>query len=637
MQFKARPTSKGVTSDAPAPGSAGVPPADGANRRPNLPARCRRSQALSRHLPPSSLSQHNITSHRRRPPLPSLATRYSLLTTVLLALCSLALLLTTTGCSSVRKNYPKNPSHTLAPPPASESPVTQRIDTQLARHPAGQSGFRLLALSSEALAARLALADQATRSLDVQYYMIHDDPTGRLVLQHILAAADRGVRVRILIDDIHVAGNDRDVLALNAHPNIEVRLFNPFKGRQANGLAIFAQYLLDGRRLNRRMHNKSYIADSQIAIIGGRNIGDEYFDARQDVNFRDLDVMTIGPIVREITASFDTFWNDTAAYPLDAFYLRSKSSTEKLDRYRAALQKNAAPSPATASARTRLAHTGFAIAADDEPAPNAPGKAAPPLLPAPPPASPPPAQFRWCWGTAKLIADNPDKVNPDDDNAPAPKRGPHIGDTLAAIIATTQKKFLLISPYFVPRQQGVDLLAGLTARGATVKVLTNTLAATDVPMVHAGYARYRPALLRAGVELYELRDLPSKTRKSFFRGRRNSGISLHAKAFVIDDRHTFIGSMNIDPRSELLNTEMGVLVDSPELAHDVTAFFKEATDPDSSYQVHLASNDRNCNERLYWTGAPDGAPVTLRRDPGASVWRRTKAFLMRLLPIEGLL
>jgi len=233
--------------------------------------------------------------------------------------------------------------------------------------------------------------------------------------------------------------------------------------------------------------------------------------------------------------------------------------------------------------------------------------------------------------------DTPDKVDPGTDND-TEKRGPHIGDTLAAIIDTTRESFLLISPYFVPRPQGVELLAGLVARGARVQVLTNSLASTDVPLVHAGYSRYRPALLKAGVELYELQDLPSpQTRKRFFRGRRNAGMSLHAKTFVIDGRSTFIGSMNIDPRSELLNTEMGVLVDSPDLARDVAAFFREATAPDSSYQVLLSPPTRNCNEKLLWTGTPGEIPVTLRRDPKASLWLRAKINLLGLLPIEGLL
>ncbi len=533
-------------------------------------------------------------------------------------LLTLALLFAS-GCSSVRKNYPKIPSEALPPP--EDASITQRINRHLARQPAGYSGFRLLALSSEALTARIALAGQAVRSLDVQYYMIHDDPTGRLVTRHILAAADRGVRVRILIDDIHVAGRDRNILALDAHPHIEVRIFNPFKIRQDFALTIGTQFLFDGRRLNRRMHNKSFIIDSQIAIIGGRNIGDEYFDARQDVNFRDLDVLTVGPIVGEISRSFDEFWNSHAAYPLEAFY-HGASSTKDLDNLRVTLKENARPYPSTENVRV-LFTPGFAIHDDPDEDLSTDGDPLSPTLSAP--------RFRWCWAPAQLIADDPDKVNPGD-----PKKGPHIGDELAKVITTANKEVLLISPYFVPGLHGVEMFSDLARRGVDVSILTNSLASTDVAIVHAGYARYRAPLLEAGVKLYELRAIPPAKKKRFFHGKR-TGISLHAKAFVIDRRMTFIGSMNIDPRSELLNTEIGVLVESPELSRELALFFNEAVDPDSSYQVHLAPPDKHGNRKLYWTGEPDGEPVIFKTDPKASIWRRVKTTFLRLFPIEGLL
>lgn len=523
------------------------------------------------------------------------------------------------GCSSVRKNYPKIPSSAI-PPPA-DAGITQQINKRLAGQPAGYSGFRLLALSSEALTARLALASQAVSSIDVQYYMIHDDPTGRLVNRHILAAADRGVRVRILIDDINVAGRDRNILALDAHPHIEVRIFNPFKIRQSFALAIGTQFLFDGRRLNRRMHNKTFIVDSQVAIIGGRNIGDEYFDARQDVNFRDLDVLSVGPIVGEITRSFDDFWNSDAAYPLEAFYHRA-ASARNLDNLRATLKKKARPYPPTENVHVLFA-SDFAI--HDDPDDDFTTDDDPPS----PSLSPP--RFRWCWAPAQLIADDPSKADPRD-----PKKGPHIGDELAKVITTATSEVLLISPYFVPRPHGVEMFSSLARRGVDVSILTNSLASTDVAIVHAGYARYRAPLLEAGVKLHELRALPSASKKRFFHGKR-TGISLHAKAFVIDRRITFIGSMNIDPRSELLNTEIGVLVESPELSRELALFFSEAIDPDSSYQVHLAPPDGAGNRKLFWTGEPNGEPVIFKTDPKASIWRRVKTTFLRLFPIEGLL
>lgn len=530
------------------------------------------------------------------------------------------------GCTSIRKDYPKISSTTL-PPPASTS-ITKHITAQLAKQPEGYSGFRLLALSSEALAARIALADQAVSSLDIQYYMIHDDPTGRLVIQHVLAAADRGVRVRILIDDIHVAGRDHNILVLDAHPNIDVRIFNPFKIRENFALTVATQFLFDGRRLNRRMHNKSYIIDSQVAIIGGRNIGDEYFDARQDVNFRDLDVLSVGPIVAQIGKSFDEFWNSDSAYPLEAFH-NYPSTPEKLDRLRATLQKNARPYPSTNNVRVlftpSIATQDDADEAplDDDDDPTAPSSSGAPT-----------PRFRWCWAPAQLIADDPGKANPND-----LEKGPRIGEKLAKIITTANKEVLLISPYFVPRPQGVEMFADLTKRGVAVKILTNSLASTDVSLVHAGYARYRLPLLDAGVQLYELCPLSSVSsakKKRFFRGKRTA-ISLHAKAFVIDRQTAFIGSMNIDPRSELLNTEMGVLVHSPELSQQLAAFFNEAIEPDSSYQLHISEPDTYGNRKIYWTGEPDGKPATYKNDPNAGVWRRIKTTFMRIFPIEGLL
>ncbi|AWI10386.1 phospholipase D-like domain-containing protein [Ereboglobus luteus] len=348
-------------------------------------------------------------------------------------------LLLASGCSSVRKNYAKVASEALPPPPHTIN--TRHIAEQLAMQPEGHSGFRLLALGTEALTARIALADQAASSLDVQYYMIHDDSTGRLVIKHILAAADRGVRVRVLIDDIHVIGNDRNILAIDTHPNVEVRIFNPFKIRKSLALGLATQFLFDGRRLNRRMHNKSFIADNQVAIIGGRNIGDEYFDARQDMNFRDLDVLAVGPIVAQISQSFDDFWNSDAAYPLVAFYDQDKAS-KKLIALRATLEKNARDYPSTENIRVLFSPT-FAI--DDDPDDLFEDD-----LTESHAETPHPRRFNWCWAPAQLIADDPGKANPYD----APKKGPHIGEKLAEIITTANEELLLISPTLSPVPKG---------------------------------------------------------------------------------------------------------------------------------------------------------------------------------------
>jgi putative cardiolipin synthase len=522
-------------------------------------------------------------------------------------LATLALL--AAGCSSVRNNYHKPVSHALPPPAGTAAALL--IAEKTAAHPDGESGFRLLALSADALAARITLADDAARSIDVQYFSFHDDATGNLVASRLLAAADRGVRVRVLIDGTGTIGRDKDLLALDAHPNLEVRIFNPFKNRSSNTVSLATQIFIDGRRLNRRMHNKSFIVDNQIAIIGGRNIGDEYFDARQDMNYRDLDVITIGPVVAPMTGTFDTFWNSDYAYPITAFHSRPpKPGT--VARRRAAIE---AGSFALASA------AGIDALLDDGPLP-----------PRPPRASPTAVQPRWHWGPAQLIADDPLKANPD-----SPKKGPRLGEILDEMLPGTTDELIIISPYFVPRKQGVALLAGIERRGADVKVLTNSLASTDNLIVHTGYARYRRRLLEAGVELYELRPIPAAKPKTLFRGKRSRGISLHAKAIVIDRRVTFIGSMNLDPRAALLNTEIGVLVDSPSLATAVAQFFQEASEPDSSFQPRLLPSDDKGWRPLCWTGESDGREIKTYTEPRASLWRRIRAKVLRIFPIEGLL
>lgn len=518
-------------------------------------------------------------------------------------------LLLAAGCSSVRDHYHKPVSHAL-PPPAG-TPAALRIQEKTADHPADESGFRLLALSADALAARITLADTATRAIDVQYFSFHDDATGNLVASRLLAAADRGVRVRVLIDGTGAIGRDRDLLALDAHPNLEVRIFNPFKNRNSSTVSLATQFFIDGRRLNRRMHNKSFIIDNQIAIIGGRNIGDEYFDARQDMNYRDLDVITIGPVVAPISETFDTFWNSDYAYPVTAFHSRPPKP-DTIARRRAAIE---AGSFALSSAADIDALLGDG-----------------PLTPRQPRPTPTAVQPRWHWGAAQLIADDPLKANPF-----APKKGPRLGEILDEMLPETTNELIIITPYFVPRKQGVALLAGIERRGAEVKVLTNSLASTDNLIVHTGYARYRRRLLEAGVELYELRPIPAARPKLLFRGQRSRGISLHAKAIVIDRRVTLIGSMNVDPRAALLNTEIGVLVDCPSLATAVAQFFKEASEPDSSFRPRLLPPNGQGRRPLCWTGESDGQEIKTCVEPRASLWRRACARILRIFPIEGLL
>jgi putative cardiolipin synthase len=507
------------------------------------------------------------------------------------------------GCSSMRTDFVKKPSQAL--PAAFDTTSSRYVRAELDGHK-DLSGFRLLSKSTNALMSRIALADHAAHSIDLQYYIFNNDATGRLVAQHVLAAADRGARVRMLLDDISLSDEDRLLAALDAHPNIQIRLFNPFRTRSPSLPSKIAQFVLEGSRLNRRMHNKSFIVDNTVAVIGGRNIGDPYFDAGDDTNFRDLDVIAIGPVVADASRTFDDYWNSDAAYPVKAFKEMHASEAE-LEQLRAVLKQHA----------REFEQSDYAQAAFDE-LPN--GASA--------------DRFgSWFWGPATLVADQPEKVEGGPD-VPALRIGPK----LKAVLDTANSQVSLISPYFVPGKSGTQYLIELAKRGVNVSVLTNSLASTDEPAAHSGYARYRRDLLAGGVHLFELRPQPGGAQPATAQGT-SSGVSLHAKAAVIDGRYAFVGSMNMDQRSRLLNTEMGVIVDCPPLAAAVAQFFASATLPASAYQVELQSKDGGhvASGRMVWVSEKGGQQEVETSEPQATKLRKLEVDLMRLLPIEGLL
>lgn len=505
------------------------------------------------------------------------------------------------GCATLRTDLPKPVSTAL--PPTADSPSTRYVQSETSTH-GSDSGFRPLISNTNALMSRIVLIDHAQHSLDLQYYIFDNDATGRLVAQRILAAADRGVRVRILLDDLDIEGHKHDSVldGLDAHPNIEVRLFNPFKFRNRSLFSKAGQFIFDGRRLNRRMHNKSFIVDGMQAIIGGRNIGDAYFDAGDQVHFNDLDVLVIGPVVPKISSMFDRYWNDDSAFPVTA-YTSVEAKPEDLAKLRVALAKDA----------RAFAESDYAQAVSDE-LPNGPSAD---------------RKGRWFWGPATLIADDPAKVQPERDGSTR-----LIAPELREMLDASTSEALLISPYFIPGKGGVDYLAALVKRGVTTKVLTNALAATDEPEVHAGYSKYRVPLLEAGVDLFELRPIPGKPRKSSYGS--SSGESLHAKSMVVDRRRVFVGSMNLDPRSRKLNTEMGVIVDCPALAEALSKYFDSATAPENAYHVVLMrpKGKPDATPKLEWIAVDHGKPVTWDHDPGTSAWTRMRVDLMRVLPIE---
>jgi putative cardiolipin synthase len=516
--------------------------------------------------------------------------------------CLAGLLAVLSACATLRTDVPRPVSTAL--PPTVQSPLAREAQRQVQAHP-GQSGFRVLSGNTDALMSRIVLADHAARSIDLQYYIFADDATGRLLAQRLLAAADRGVRVRLLLDDLDVIEQDPLLDALDAHPNIEVRLFNPFRVRNRSIWSKALQFTVDGARLNRRMHNKSFTVDNLFTVVGGRNIGDAYFDAGNEIHFRDLDVLAIGPVVGETSGVFDRYWNSDAAFPVTAYDVHH-ATARNLSHARATLQ----------GAAREFAESDYAQA----------------MLDALPDGSSADRSGRWDWGAARVVADDPAKVEPGEK-----RRALRLTHDLGAMLdaATTNVQF--VSPYFIPGRDGVEYLRTLVARGVKVSVLTNSLAATDEAAVHAGYARYRRGLLAGGIELYELRPLggapPAEAHGT------SSGISLHAKTLVVDAREVFVGSMNMDPRSRLLNTEMGVIVDSPALARRIMQFFDSATQPENAFKVELVPQGGRSAARapMRWTARYDGRLVEFDHDPETSAARRARVALMRLLPIESLL
>ena len=488
-------------------------------------------------------------------------------------------------------------------PPTVGTPAARYVHAETDKHQ-DQSGFRLLIRSTDALMSRVALADHAQHSLDLQYYIFDNDATGRLMAQRLLAAADRGVRVRLLVDDINASQAIDLFDALDTHPNIEVRLFNPFATKKPSVFSKAAQFLLDTHRLNRRMHNKSFIADGNVAIVGGRNIGDAYFDAGEDTHFRDLDLIAIGPVVPQASHAFDEYWNCDAAYPVKAFHGKHADHVD------------------LAKLRTELAHDARAFAQSDY---------AQATLDALPYGASADRKGQWFWGPATLVADQPAKIEATEDQPEL-----RIGPDIKAMADGTQHELLLISPYFIPGERGTAYLDALARRGVTVKVLTNLLASNDEPIVYSGYSRYRRPLLESGVQLYELRPAAGAPQR-VTTGGTSSGVSLHAKAIVVDRRKVFIGSMNMDTRSKLLNTEMGIIVDCPPLAAAVTAFFDSATLPEQAYRVILKQDGSAHGGAMQWQATEHGKPVTYDHDPGATTGRRVEVQMLKLLPLESLL
>ena len=504
---------------------------------------------------------------------------------------ALAMALLLGACSAaVNWDYPRMPSNAFAHPETTNVGALFREASE--QHP-GLSGFSLVQHGEDAFLARLAMADLAEKTLDAQYYIWDSDTTGRILASRLMRAADRGVRVRILIDDNYQTGEKDFLIAgLDGHPNIEVRLFNPVTNRFWRTLS----FLADFGRVNHRMHNKLLVVDNAVGIVGGRNIGDVYFGVRADHNYRDLDVLTSGPIVREISASFDMFWNSDWAIPVGATV--KELPTEKdwkamLKQLEDNISATGYPYPIYQNLdelRTRLVQI----------------------------------RDNFVWAPGSVLVEHPSRVATDAEIGVIHK-------ALSLRLSEVEHEVLIESPYFVLPDPTIEGVRQLTARGIKVRALTNSAASNDVIAAHAGYVNTREKLLKAGAELYELRpDTNMERRWSVLSDK--SRAALHCKSIVFDRKSVFIGSFNLDPRSSTLNTEIGVMINSPEIASQVAKIMDEGVSPDSAYQVTLDNDDR-----LVWTAENNGEKVQHDKDPETNIWDRLLFDFIAILPIEHLL
>jgi putative cardiolipin synthase len=496
--------------------------------------------------------------------------------------------------------YPKIASTALAHP---EETALGKVVAARAKNHAGLSGFRLFASGSDAFTLRVQLANRAQRTLDIQYFIFKDDDTGQLLMSAILHAASRGVRVRMLIDDTAARGQDDRVALLAANPNVEVRLYNPFYYRGPLAFIRYAEFALTMSRLDYRMHNKLFVADNAMAIAGGRNVGDEYFDAGDAPQFGDYDVLAVGPIVRELSKSFDAYWNDRLSIPVRALF-RDTPTAGRFEALKQDLSEH--KEEMHQSEEERSVRSGNPLASILE------------------------QDTGIVWAKAEVLVDSPDKASVEGGD----EIGALFRRRLLAAARDVQKELLIVSPYFVPGAQGEKLLLDLAKRGVTVRVLTNSMLSTDVPAVHAGYRGYRVPLLEGGVQLYEVKPLPGKPqpRNGVLKSPSSGRFSLHAKAWVFDRRQTFIGSANFDGRSLHLNTEIGLMIDSPEIARQVVTRFNAIANPANSFV--LALEGEGSGRHLVWKSVKDGNPIVYRTEPGDDRLREFLVDLYGLLPID---
>jgi putative cardiolipin synthase len=462
------------------------------------------------------------------------------------------------------------------------------------------TGFRILNVGVDGFLTRVQMIDAAERTLDLQYFIFRGDQTGRLITAALMRAADRGVRVRVLIDDGDVVSGDEQILALLDHPSAEIRIFNPFAYRGHSTFRRGIEFLFNSRRLNYRMHNKLFVADNAVALVGGRNIGNQYFQMEPESQFADDDVFTAGPIVQQLSKTFDEYWNSKLAIPAAA--LGGHNAAAPAPR-RQLMQKLDSPGiDYVAMLNTQEPYAGMIA-----------------------------GRLPLTWANAQVVCDSPDKK----DVEHGARRGRLMTRPVAKAAAEVKSELLMVTPYFVPAKDELQTLDTLLQSQVRVAILTNSLLSAPELLAQSGYIGYRLPLLRSGGDLYEIRSDLGNSRGSgqTVRISRFGNYALHAKLFVFDRQKLFIGSMNYDQRSKRLNTEVGLIIDSPALALQMAARFEQLTQPENSYVLTLRGGSAVSPPHVAWATVENGKPVEYMQEPARSAWQRLKLKFLALLPM----
>ncbi len=510
------------------------------------------------------------------------------------------------GCATLPpgSNFPKAASLAFAHP--EETPLGMQFDKAAKKH-SGNSGFRIIPAGANGFLIRMQMINAAEQTLDLQYYIFRGDDTGRLLTSAVLRAADRGVRVRILVDDGETEPGDEQIMTLAAHRSIEVRLFNPFAYRGHVELFRAVEFMFDASRLDYRMHNKLFVVDNAVALVGGRNIGDQYFQIEPESQFADDDLFCAGPIAKKLSMTFDLFWNSALSIPAQALS-GNQSSKVALNENREALGEH------QREMKTENMNYVKQIAMGEPFNGIISGRL--PLV----------------WAPAELVYDSPEKKRVEDGEMVG--RLMHRPVAIAAM--AVHSELIMITPFFIPGVEGMRILDELRQRNIRVRILTNSLESTPQLLAHSGYMHYRKPLLEKGVELYEIRSLLGNARGSGESTRMSSygNYALHAKLFVFDREKIFIGSMNFDERSMYLNTEVGLIIDSPEFANQIAARFDAMVQPANAYMLELRSDGTDGSPQLVWHTQEDGRPLDYEVEPARSEWQRIRADFLSLLPLD---